>query len=164
VNPPWSISPAQPSDLDQVAALMCAVEAEFPLDNYWWGVASPDQARPLLELPWFATALARDNFTGQVIGFGGLIDPREDTYPDLELVRMMVHPTAARQGLGRALTTTLLEQADRASRPVQLVALTQTPWVVELYASLGFTTVASSRTNARQRPLAIMRRTPRPTP
>lgn len=77
---------------------------------------------------------------------------------DVEIVRIMTHPSATGTGVARACTQTLLDIADAESLTVWLDVLSDAAGAIRLYESLGFVEFEQSPGTHTDRPAVKMRR------
>lgn len=96
-------------------------------DAYWHSVLGPNRVLLLAEE------------AGQIVGSAQLhLEPRPNGNHRAEVAKVMVHPTARRRGLGRALMTRLEEIAQRNDRSLLVLDTREGDPSNDLYLSLGF--------------------------
>jgi putative acetyltransferase len=141
----FSVAPAGPADLANVAALFRAYAAALAVDLGPQGFEAE-----LAELPGAYVApsgtllLARDQ-DGNALGCIALRPLAEVV---CEVKRLYVRPEARGTGLGKALVGTALDEAARLGyRKIKLDTLEHMQAAIALYRSFGFAPIASYGTH-----------------
>ena len=135
---------AFPADLDEVRKLFLEYQADIGIDLCFQGFAEEIATLPgSYAAPAGRLLLAVDD--RRVLGCVAL-RPRQGT--DCEMKRLYVRHEGRRNGLGRLLTISVLDEARAAGYGrVLLDTLPSMGQAIELYRSLGFQQVAPYRPN-----------------
>jgi ribosomal-protein-alanine acetyltransferase len=128
----WMLRPARADDL---AAIMAIETALFPTDAWSEATMAAELGGPHGH---YLVAEAED---GDVDGYAGLLAPRGSGQADIQTIAVV--PRARRRGLGRALLSALLAEAQaREATEVFLEVRADNPGARALYELFGFTEIA----------------------
>ncbi|MGB6180407.1 MAG: ribosomal protein S18-alanine N-acetyltransferase [Rhodococcus sp. (in: high G+C Gram-positive bacteria)] len=126
-----------PSDADRCAELEIAL---FPADGPWPASAFLDELRSE-HVRYF---VVRDG-TDKVLGYAGIALLGRGSATESEVHTIGVDPAAQRRGIGRALLTAMLDEADAHGGPVFLEVRTDNEPAMEMYRRAGFVVVGTRR-------------------
>ena len=131
----WTLRAATVADLE---AIMAIERATFPTDAWSAQTMSREIGDP--HGSYVVAVSAADG----IDGYAGLLSPLDAEDADIQTVAVADH--ARRRGLGRALVTALLEEAERrGARRVFLEVRADNAPAQELYRSLGFEEIGVRR-------------------
>ncbi|WP_210507357.1 ribosomal protein S18-alanine N-acetyltransferase [Naasia sp. SYSU D00057] len=131
----WTLRPATIADLE---AIMAIERATFPRDAWSAQTMSREIGDP------HAAYLVAVSDEESIDGYAGLLSPIGAEDADIQTVA--VAEQARRRGLGRALVTALLAEAERrGAQRVFLEVRADNPSAQELYRSLGFEQISVRR-------------------
>ncbi len=138
-TPIWELTALDTAQLDQLCDILIALVDGGASIGFLPPLDRTEAAAYWRSVPKAGTRLLVDSHDGRLAGTVQLhLEPRANGRHRAEIAKLLVHPTAQRRGIGRALMVAAEQLAREASRTLLVLDTREGDVSNALYRSLGF--------------------------